>query len=464
MGKNNRQRRADKKRRSAHQRPTSSHTPPVDEAAPDHAAPDQTVMERLLVNAAMSADGRDATRDVLPRAVHWLVAAEAATIDAGTAAIRPIDVLATLLQRSVDSAFAHGWQPADLAHLVKRELTQRAHRLAIALIAEHSRRHEAATRAPRPWLDQLEDLGVVDPARSVILGGHPGTVRAWARTEKLDPDEILTTSLHVLSALMRAPRLALLIPPPASWGATNRGSFPARAPCREVDTKALKLIRALLAKAEATNFEAEAETFTAKAQEMMTRHSIDAAVVDAADQGTRLGSGVESQRVHIDNPYADEKVALLAVIAAVNGARSVWSPQAGFCTVVGFPVDLRLTDLLFTSLLVQATRASAEATAARSDLRTPSFRRAFMLAFADRIGERLEATRTHAAAEAEQHYGSALVPVLADRAAAVDTAFAEAFPNTTPMRNRRVNASGYHAGRAAADRANIGAGAAIAAT
>ena len=456
MGKNNRQRRADKKRRSAQQRPTTSHTPPVDQAALDQAA-----MERLLINAAMYADGREAAKDVLHRAVHRLVAAEAAAIDAGAAAIRPTDVLATLLQRSVDAAFAHGWQPGDLTHLVKREHTQRAHRLAIALVAEHSRRHEATTRAPRPWLDQLEDLGVVDPIQSVVLGGHPGTVRAWARAEKLDPDEILTTSLQVLSALMQAPRLAVLVPPPASWGATNRGAFPARAPSREVDAKALKLIRALLAKAEATNFEAEAETFTAKAQEMMTRHSIDAAVLDAAARGSSAAAGVDARRVHIDNPYADEKASLLSVLAHVNGARCVWSPQAGFCTVMGFPVDLHLTDLLFTSLLVQATRASAEATATRRDLRTPSFRRAFLVAFAHRIGERLQDTRTHAAQEAEQHYGNALVPILADREAAVEAAYAEAFPNVETMRSRLVNADGYRAGRAAADRAHIGAGEAI---
>ena len=129
--------------------------------------------------------------------------------------------------------------------------------------------------------------------------------------------------------------------------------------------------------------------------------------------------------------------------------------------MIGFPVDLQLTDLLFTSLLVQATHASAVATAGDRRLSTPSFRRAFLVAFADRIAERLEAARRHVSAEAAQEYGDSLLPVLASREAAVEAAYAEAFPNTTVMRNRRLNSAGWYAGRAAADAADIGAGAAI---
>jgi hypothetical protein len=165
--------------------------------------------------------------------------------------------------------------------------------------------------------------------------------------------------------------------------------------------------------------------------------------------------------VHIDNPYAEEKATLLASIAHVNGAKAIWVPYAGFTTVMGFPVDLQLTDLLFTSLLVQATRASAAATAADRRLSTPSFRRAFLVAFADRIAERLEAARNHVAAEAAQEYGSSLAPVLASREAAVVAAYEEAFPNVTTMRSRSYNAAGWYAGRAAADAADLGAGAAI---
>jgi hypothetical protein len=110
---------------------------------------------------------------------------------------------------------------------------------------------------------------------------------------------------------------------------------------------------------------------------------------------------------------------------------------------------------------VQATRASAEATAHDRNLRTASFKRAFLIAFADRVAERLQDSRNHVAAQAEQQYGSGLVPILADRKAAVEAAYTEAFPNVRMMPARRLNAHGWHAGRAAGDRADIGAGAAI---
>ena len=178
----------------------------------------------------------------------------------------------------------------------------------------------------------------------------------------------------------------------------------------------------------------------------------------ARHAGAGLDSGVEAQRVHIDNPYADEKALLLSILAEVNGARSVWSPHAGSATVMGYPVDLRLTDLLFTSLLVQATHASAEATSANRRLRTPSFRRAFLIAYSERIGERLEAAKQHVAAAAEEQYGSQLLPILASREAAIAQSFTKTFPDVVMGPMRRVNAYGYQAGRAAAERANIGAG------
>lgn len=373
---------------------------------------------------------------------------------------RPSTRVAQVLRQLTESVLNGGWQPADLVHVVKREWTLRASRLTIAFIADHSRRFDAPTRAPQDWLGQLQDLGVVDSDRSAVVGGRGDLIAAWARSERQHPEEALTVAVQFLAQLRQLRRMPIVLTPPEKWGATNRGVMPTARSTEGIDAKALKLIRALLAKAEATTFDAEAEAFTAKAQEMMTRHSIDAAVVASAAGGS-TAAGVESRRVHIDNPYAEEKAGFLSAIADVNGVRSIWIPDAGLCTVVGFPVDLQLTDLLFTSLLVQATRASAAATAADRQLSTPSFRRAFLISFAHRIAERLEAARSHVAAAAAAEYGDSLLPVLASREAAVEAAYAEAFPNTTMMKSRSYNSAGWHAGRSAADAADIGAGAPI---
>ncbi len=435
MGKNNQRRRT--------QRPL-----PADDS--------QAVVEELITLACEFAHGSTADKAYFANVIDALHQREQESDPLD----RPSTVVVRRLQKVIDNLLEFGWQPADLVHTVKREWTLRASRMVVGFIANQSRRHEAATRAPHAWLAQLDDMGVYDPIANVIRGGTGDVLATWGRTERLHPEEALTTAVQVLAQLRSAPHVSVLINPPNAWGATNIG-ITERTRTGEVDEKALRLIRAMLAKAEATNFEAEAETFTAKAQELMTRHSIDAAMMASAARGTAHAAGIESRRVHIDNPYSDEKATFLYAIASVNGVRAVWGPACGFSTLIGFPVDLRLTDVLFTSLLVQATHASAQATLHQPHLRTAPFRRAFLIAFADRITERLETARDYIAHDAEQTYGAALVPILAERQEAVDAAYEEAFPNTTVRPGRRLDAAGWYAGRAAAERADIGLGEAI---
>ena len=123
--------------------------------------------------------------------------------------------------------------------------------------------------------------------------------------------------------------------------------------------------------------------------------------------------------------------------------------------------------MLFTSLLVQATRALTEAGNVRTTQagyrsgrmnRAPSFRRAFLLSYAHRIGERLEAAGDRATAESSASHGAELVPVLARRAVEVDKTFDRLFPETREIRAKRVDARGWDAGRAAADRAEFASG------
>jgi len=137
----------------------------------------------------------------------------------------------------------------------------------------------------------------------------------------------------------------------------------------------------------------------------------------------------------------------------------VWTESYGFSTVFGFPGDIDIVEMLYTSLLVQATRAMTAAGSVRDATgrsRTRSFRQSFLISFARRIGERLQAATAQAAVDAESEHGGALLPVLAGRTTAVEEAFAAVFPDLVSKASRVSNWEGWVAGRVAADQAHLG--------
>ena len=343
----------------------------------------------------------------------------------------------TALADAVAATYDRGWQPADVVHVVRRRVSQRAARLVASVVAAQARTTRAADRAPRGWVDQLDAL---DPVS--------GLAGWWAGTA-VDPATGWRDVVRVLGLLPDLPRLEHLLPGPAGWPQRRRDDAPAAT--GPVDERALGRVRALLAKAERTEFPEEADALTGKAQELMSRYAIDSAVL--ADQPNPVpGTGVVARRLHLTDPFTGAKAQLLHAVATANGCRVVLLRDLGIATVVGPPVDLELVDLLFTSLLLQATRALADAVGPR----TAVFRRAFLVAYATRIGERLAAAGERARAEAAQQHGGALVPVLARREAAVQERVSELFPHLRRTRNRPVDAAGWHAGRRAAEAADLG--------
>src|SRR5438045_2689314 len=78
----------------------------------------------------------------------------------------------------------------------------------------------------------------------------------------------------------RPPNLATPALPPALPAAPRVGADGPSAADAGIDDRMLAKVRALLAKAESTEFTDEADALTAKAQELMTRYSIDRALVD----------------------------------------------------------------------------------------------------------------------------------------------------------------------------------------
>ena len=128
--------------------------------------------------------------------------------------------------------------------------------------------------------------------------------------------------------------------------------------------------------------------------------------------------------------------------------------RQGRVNIVGLEVDLDLCELLFTSLLVQSSRALDEL-AESPEARGRSFRKSFLIAYAHRIGQRLLEARERATKAASEHHGSALLPILAERSDAVNKAFTAMYPSTTEVRIEARDHAGRRAGRAAAERADL---------
>ncbi len=334
----------------------------------------------------------------------------------------PTDVdpaLAALVRDTVAALARAGWQPAELHRVVARRGDPIQAQMVTDAIAGHLRGFRDVD--PR-WRAQADDL-----RRSA------GTPRRADRVARLD------ATVRLIGTLRRLPPIEVLIPPPGT-------AAPAR-PGAHADEGLLNRVRALLAKAESTDFPAEAEAYSAKAQELIARHSIaDALAEHTADVVPY------ARRIGVDHPYENEKAALLDAVARANRCHTVWSPELGFTTVFGYDADIDAVDLLYTSLLVQGHRAMAAAEPRGGKARIKAFRRSFLIAYAVRIGERLE----HATAAAVEAGPADLLPVLASREAKVRETMNRVFPATVRARGSRVDShEGWESGRAAADRAEL---------
>ncbi|GAA4885133.1 DUF2786 domain-containing protein [Actinomycetospora straminea] len=327
---------------------------------------------------------------------------------------------------AADALHARGWGARDVTEVVRRRLPAARVVLAVDVLGA------AAARRPRGEAD-LAELDAEPPARDVPLVGQ------WSSVRGLDPDDALAAAVSLVGLLRSLPTLPRL-------------GEEERAPAG-VDARVLARVRGLLAKAESTEYPEEAEALSAKAQELMGRHALEQALVAGpATSAPRAAA----RRLWLDAPYANAKSSLVHQVAAANRCRAVSLPSLDMVTVVGHAADLATVELLVTSLLVQADRAMLAAhdgSVPRS--RTRSFRHAFLLAYATRIGERLTAAAHEAQAHARAELGEGLLPVLAARAEVVEQTVGELFPRLTRRRFSVGNGDGWAAGRAAADAASL---------
>lgn len=405
-----------------------------------------------VAEAIVMLSAHDAVR--AETAIRWLVRR-------GDSPVRRASIgrqVSRVLLARITDAWSGGWRPVDVHTFTGRELDAAAQAMAGDAIAAELAAYAVPTLA-ESWPEQLRTMDARPwwPADCDFVTG---------RAQRDGFEATLRTALQLAALVSTLPVIERIDPLPG----TARPRRPGDDDHREVDPRLLERVRRLLAQAESTPYEAEADTFTAAAQSLMARHSLDAAMVAAsADRHTDRATPV---RVWVERPYEQEKVRLLQAVAEANRSRTVWSSALGFATIVGHAAELAAVEAIFTSLLLQATRAmmgEGRQVSSSGASRTRSFRRSFLTAYAVRIGERLRAatdaeTESALDADAGEAGGDtsrALVRVLAERSAEVDAVVDELFPRLIRSPSRFTpDPHGWRAGQRAADAASLSAAAA----
>lgn len=443
MGMQNRQRRkAKERRRQQRRRMGGGHGQAAGWGLPPAAELAAVVLDTIRLAAHAGCEG--GSREDQQRAAARL--ADGLGLPGGPAFIAT--GLADLLAGLAAGVLGSGWEPPEVCRVVRRK----AGAAAVGAVASGLRE---AVRAAAPevrarWLDPAGRLTA--EAVAELVGG-PRT---------LDP-EGPSWPADVAAALEAVGVLEHLRPLPNLWSVADAAAATGRQPAgggSAVDGRMLARVRALLAKAESSDFAEEAETFMAKAQELMTRYNLDRALVEEATAGPPR---VAARRCWLEDPYLPAKGFLLAVVAEANRCRAVLDEAYGFVTLVGHPDDLESSELLFTSLLAQATRrlaglaptAQPEWPGGRARTRRPSFRRSFLVGFTSRIGARLREAAAASTAAADGETGGRLLPVLARRADHTEEATRRLFPHLVENSLTATDLAGWATGTAAADLAEL---------
>jgi hypothetical protein len=220
----------------------------------------------------------------------------------------------------------------------------------------------------------------------------------------------------------------------------------------------LERVRKLLAKAEDPGVTAEeAELYNAKAAELIARHGIDSALL-AATGATH--DEVGQRVITVDNPYARDKAHLLTSVADPLRCQTVHfsGPGRYVVRVYGFTIDLERVELLYTSLLLQATRELVHVRPDEWGESTAAYRRSWLAGFASAVASRLHRAERRAVADQPTAVdGTSTALVLRDRSTLVADAVSTDYPRLRTMRRRSLTGSGRSDGFASGARADLGA-------
>lgn len=212
------------------------------------------------------------------------------------------------------------------------------------------------------------------------------------------------------------------------------------------DDSTIKRIMALLAKAESTEFEGEAATYLAKAQELMVKHSIEQADLKPEERET---VGVHEVQVGSMRP----DLTLLHVACMASGVSCIRLGTSGKASLIGMDSDVTFAQSLYASLLLQRERFLGQAVKPSYE-NGRSFNHSFRLGYAGRVHARLEEAKKRTVDES----GPGTELVLASKDQLVQARVKQEHPNTRKLKNTSRSRAGHSAGTAAGNRADVSGG------
>lgn len=227
-------------------------------------------------------------------------------------------------------------------------------------------------------------------------------------------------------------------------------------------------IAKLLAKAEATDNEHEADAFTAMAERLMVKWGIEEAVVRS-----KMGNGAKAEAIVVESirfegRYAPAHISLGAsVLAGLGNLRCLQTTHRGenarSLKIIGHEGDVARAIQLLTSLQLQVVTAQRKwwRTFGSKDYLTENekfkARRQFVMSFGSTVGERLAKIRREEIVVTDTQsgvVGTALV--LLDRKAAVDEYMTSAYGKLRSGRGMQGSNYGHSEGRQAGNTARLG--------
>ncbi|HVX19454.1 MAG TPA: DUF2786 domain-containing protein [Acidimicrobiales bacterium] len=230
------------------------------------------------------------------------------------------------------------------------------------------------------------------------------------------------------------------------------------------DARASKIVK-LLAQAEATNHPAEAETFLARAADLMARWQIDDVLLARARKGTTAADPVIEKSIEVGTGhYVRLRVALLACVSEHHCCRTLTAAawNGTVATVVGHRADVDRAVSLYGALAIHSARAMmADSPRTGSGGATIRWRRSFLASYLNRIDARLRELSDRAqrdAAEAQSTPVATVALAIRDRTDAADDWISSRYGRLRKARQPSPVQHSAHAagaGRSAADRAPL---------